>query len=173
MSERRYYPLWFRLNQQDGYFLWFSDEPDGVFLTDDNRIVVSQNRASLKAYTAQLGLPLEPEDPLLHDLDTVQTWLLNQNASAIHCRDFLAAWNLFDDIRASVQHITDVGSNSAEIEDIYDKLFFGNNLPAITPEGKTYIPEWTSEEVTLLVDLFTQGLNDFRNRLFFSEPGGA
>ena len=169
MDKSTYYTLWFRLDQRDGYFIWISNEPDGVVLNSDKMIVVYRDFVSFTAYTIQSGVPLEQESPILHDLDVVQTWLSNPQHNTIDCRAFLAAWNLFDDIRASVEPVSDSICASAGAEDIYDKLFFGNNLPAITKEGMTYIPEWTSDNVAVIADILGHRLRDFRNRLFFAD----
>jgi hypothetical protein len=44
---------------------------------------------------------------------------------------------------------------------IYDKLFWGNNLPLITPEGERYLPEWSADEVQSLAQILASGLDLF------------
>ena len=39
------------------------------------------------------------------------------------------------------------------IQNIYEKLFYGCNLPAIKKSEKEYIPQWTEEEKMELLRL--------------------
>lgn len=62
------------------------------------------------------------------------------------CHALLIAWNLFKDVVTTL-HIEFFRNKQDNVSDkIYDKLFFGTNIPAITPEGKEYIPQWTKAE---------------------------
>ena len=45
---------------------------------------------------------------------------------------------------------------------IYDKLFFANNLPAVTPRGASYEPIWSEDEVELLSRIYRFGLAELR-----------
>jgi hypothetical protein len=45
---------------------------------------------------------------------------------------------------------------------IYDKLFFANNLPAITPRGASYEPIWSEGEIELLSRIYRFGLAELR-----------
>jgi len=41
--------------------------------------------------------------------------------------------------------------------DVYDKLFWGNNLPAMTPPGERFVPTWSAEELEALAALLSAG----------------
>jgi len=45
---------------------------------------------------------------------------------------------------------------------IHDKLFFANNLPAITPRGASYEPIWSEGEIELLSRIYRFGLAELR-----------
>ena len=66
----------------------------------------------------------------------------------IDCSGSFAAWNLFIDVAHSVG---DAGASylasNAVLGHEYEKLFFGNNLPAMTPPGEHYTPTWTDDEL--------------------------
>ena len=80
----------------------------------------------------------------------------------MQCEEALCAWNLFSDVAASFQKRGFAFENrDAQFPAIYKKLFYGNNLPSITPEGKQYIPEWSQEEISSLADVLTAGLELF------------
>lgn len=81
---------------------------------------------------------------------------LNVPRKKIDVKAFLNIWNLFMDVSASVG-----GSFNADrerTERIYAKLFWGNNLPSITPKGKHYTPLWRPEEVRLIRRTLAEGL---------------
>lgn len=48
--------------------------------------------------------------------------------------------------------MTDFGFNTKKLfpNEVYDKLFWGNNLPSVTPEGKHYTPKWSKNEIAFL-----------------------
>ena len=52
----------------------------------------------------------------------------------------------------------------------YEKLFFGNNLPAVTPAGASYTPLWDVAELARLSHTLRLGLTEFAARL---SPGGC
>lgn len=70
----------------------------------------------------------------------------------------LTMWNLIDDIANSLS-VPFLGQRRTEqIDKIYDKLFFGNNLPAINTSGKTYTPVFTKAERKKLDEILRDGL---------------
>jgi hypothetical protein len=48
---------------------------------------------------------------------------------------------------------------------IYDKLFFGNNIPGIMPEGQVYTPKWTKKEIARVAEIMNEGLTILRRSL--------
>ena len=75
----------------------------------------------------------------------------------------MAAWNLFSDVAHSMP---DKGSAFEHLDSqptIYDKLFWGNNLPSMTPEGMHYSPEWSAAEVASLAEILSAGLDLFES----------
>jgi hypothetical protein len=45
---------------------------------------------------------------------------------------------------------------------IYHKLFWGNNLPPVTPEGCHFNPEWSRDELAALAGVLSAGLEMFQ-----------
>lgn len=41
---------------------------------------------------------------------------------------------------------------------LYDKLFFGSNIPGVTPPGEFYRPAWSRRELRKLHQVFERGL---------------
>lgn len=157
-----YYRLLYKMDSRHAFLIWLSDERDGVVVQDD-RMPSFSSESSLCRFAAQAGLALVEEAPTLHDLDSVQAWALCPRRETLDCATTLAAWNLFGDITRSLPR---AGASFSELDRahgwIYEKLLFGNNLPAITQEGKRYEPRWSDNEVTALASTLDCGLQLFR-----------
>jgi len=44
---------------------------------------------------------------------------------------------------------------------IYDKVFFGNNLPSVTPQREHNVSEWAAAEIAALAEILATGLDLF------------
>jgi len=88
-------------------------------------------------------------------------WLLSRNGNTVDCCNFLDAWSLFADLSRSVAGQFD--TDRALTNKIYDKIFWGNNLPAVTPDGEHSVPVWTNDELNILGKILDDGLSLFRN----------
>ncbi len=161
------YICWYRLDRQDRYLIWYSNETDGVIIDADNHVLSFNMLEDLNHYAEAHNLPIKKEIPNLHDLDAVATWLENESAVDIDCKQFLAVWNLFGDVSVCVGGDFDPKSEYTRI--IYDKLFWGNNLPPVTPTGKKYMPVWTDKELQMLRAILAHGLALFRQSIKIME----
>lgn len=158
---KTYYCLWYRLDDTDGYLIWYSNDHDGVVVQSDGAVPSFGSLALLHTYAAAHQIVIKEEEPGLHNLDRVETWLNTPTLSSdIDCADFLADWNLFGDISASTNGSFD--HDQKLTQDIYEKIFYGNNLPAMTPPGKHYTPIWTEAEITLMWKILSDGMSLFR-----------
>jgi hypothetical protein len=158
-TPRMYYRLWYRLDGADSYLIWYSNDHDGVVIDPDGTVPSFHSFTQLYAYAAAHQIEIVKEEPLLHDLDHLAAWLVTPFTD-IDCDVFLAAWNLFGDISLSVGGHFE--PDQQQTQHIYGKLFWGNNLPAMTPPGEHYTPEWTDDEVKLMKDTLSYGLQLFR-----------
>ncbi|RYX81074.1 hypothetical protein EON83_25650 [bacterium] len=169
---KSYYQLWYRLDNNDRYLIWYDvqeadKELDGIVLDAEGRIPVFTSPEALSDYAQARSLVIEDDDePLLHDLDVVAHWLETEEwetetLAEINCEEFLAAWNLFADVSRSIKGSFD--GDHDHTGDIYGKLFWGNNLPSLTPEGECYIPDWSEQEQHIIRDVMSQGLQMFRD----------
>lgn len=158
---RAYFCLWYRLDDIDAYLIWFSNDQDGVVVQPDGSVPSFPNESTLCAYTVTYQLPIKEGQPILHNLDVVSRWLHRTLSADIDCDQFLMAWNLFSDISNSIGG--EFNADHARTYPVYEKLFWGNNLPALTPAGKQYTPAWTDNEVLLLRETLAVGLALFRS----------
>lgn len=115
--------LRYRLDQVDGYLIWYGDDVDGVVIDSETRqILVFSNPTCLRNYAKNIGMQLADEDISLYDVDTIQSWLKTPKNKTVDCVSFLNAWNLFADVAASIGD-SNFDSNRQKTNKIYNKLF--------------------------------------------------
>lgn len=160
MANVQYFPLLYRLKTQDSYLIWVSNDSDFVVVDAEGFVVSFSDIADLRAYADENHYSLQEEEPLLHDLDWVAAWT-RAPGMPVDCTKALAAWNLFADVARSVPAKGSVVESLDSQPAIYNKLFWGNNLPSMTPKGRSYVPEWTPHEMALLAEILRAGLDLF------------
>jgi hypothetical protein len=143
-----WYPLALKVGGRTLFLLWVSDDwAVNRVLARDGRVVSFSDEESARQYALAENLTLAPKEELrLHDLDSAVSWL--EVDTEPDCRILLAIWNLAGDVARSVNEPFE--DRGEVLDDVYNKLFFGNNLPSMTPPGKQYHPEWTEGELRLL-----------------------
>ncbi len=90
-------------------------------------------------------------------MDEAKLWL-QKRKSEFDCEYLLSFWNIISDLAYSVGEIFYGDQDKDILIKIYDKLFYGNNLPSITPEGKKYFPEWEVDEIKEIAKVIEDGL---------------
>lgn len=136
------------------YLLYVADEVDSV-LTADGKLLLFLRLTTLTSYAARLGLTISRVDEQVIDFDKLISWCQQTETP---CDRVLTAWNLFTDISHSIGQPIPSDQRNRLTDRIYDKLFYGSNLPAVTPEGHCYIPIWLARERTQLVTIMRAGL---------------
>jgi len=157
-----YFALLYRFRNEERLLIWISGEPDTVAVNRAGDVVSFQSLAELFRYAQQMNWRIEDEKPNLHDLDAINEWILAWQTPP-NCQIALEAWNLFSDIAFSTTSHTKFAF--AELDShapaLYDRLFWGNNLPAVTPQGECFVPAWSEEELKVLGALLSAGLEMF------------
>jgi hypothetical protein len=141
-----------RLDGEARFVAWYTADLDGFLRVPDGRLVVVDTPEAL-------GVPLVVPEPVGYDFDRIRVWCAAPDAGGVDCRAFLDAWNFLDDLTglhtgADTPH-TRLSRGAAGV---YDKLFWGNNLPAVTPAGARFEPSWSPEELAALRRVFESGL---------------
>jgi hypothetical protein len=157
---RKYYILRYRLDGADSYLIWYTNEEDSVFVDEAGIVPSFKDTDTLLKYAVGRGIGLVPEEPKLHNLDVLERWLREKEEGLIDPDSFNGAWNLFADMSRSIG-----GGFDADREltrEIYDKLFWGCNLPVVTPKGKRYDPVWTKRELRAMREVLGSGMEMFR-----------
>jgi len=101
-----------------------------------------------------------------YDFDRVRTWCDAPVAAGVECRAFLDVWNFLDDLSGlPADADTPYTRLSRAAAGSYDKLFWANNLPAVTPPGEHFDPSWSPEELTAIRGVFEAGLDVLASEL--------
>lgn len=164
-EERRYFAAWYRLDHREGTLLWYSGNGDGVVVDAGGFVPAFHDVGELRAYAGRIGVTVENESPLLQDLDPVRRWLKRPRRAALNCDAVLCAWNLFDDVARSVHHWNRLFPYARRTLGLYDRVFRGNNLPAMTPPGEHFEPHWTASEARKIANVLANGFHVFRRRV--------
>lgn len=132
------------------FFLLWNAEYESVFLTDDKKdILVFTNLFNLTSYAKTNGIDLE-DGITPYDLDNITI-----TAGTLDCKEITEKWNIISDLALTAG--LELLGEDKRYHDIYDKLFFGCDLPAMN--HPSYTPKWSAEEIaeinrTLAADMF-------------------
>jgi hypothetical protein len=139
------------------FFIWLSNH-DRVVLDSAGSIRLFDSLESLSHFVLAEGMTLSEEASSFWDFDSVLAWCSDPRPP-IDCSHLLNAWNMLADIHASRGTTNDLLSNADQRgRAIYEKLFWGCNLRAVTPEGQKFEPLWSVEECRSLAQLLRLGL---------------
>ena len=160
MEAQEYYICRVLLNGHELFLAWSPGEPDSFPRDAEGGLLVTRSLKSLAAIAGASGLGHVSEEPTDYDFDRIRKWCVAPNSTGVECSTFLNAWNFFDDL-AGLHGGADNAYTwqSRCAAPCYDKLFWGNNLPAVTPVGKEYIPAWLSDELESIREVLTAGID--------------
>jgi hypothetical protein len=182
VEERCYYLCRVRFRGAEVFVLWYSDDCDGFVRDEAGRLLAASSPESLLDVAAFMGISSEDSEPTGYDFDHLRAWCAAPKASEIDCNTFLDAWNFFDDLarlhecrdtpwarlsRGARLHSSDtpeVRSRKGALPP-YDKLFWGCNLPAVTPPGERYEPKWSARDLAQIRRVMKSGLDLFESEL--------
>ena len=166
--EKYHVELCYRLNNKNAYLICIGGEQDSLVTDDLGFVRGFTNPQSLLVYAQSKDIsfsmfPNHSSELNLIDIGYLENRLLRKKARTLKCDKLLSVWNLFWDVSYTVGH--DFDQNKEITNKVYDKLFFGCNLPAVTPLGKSYSPIWSSSEIKLIRSILTQGLQMFKEKV--------
>ncbi len=152
----------FKLGCQNRYFLWYSGKKDRVFLNPQRKVKVFSSRKSVLSFAKRHSLQLAKVDLYSYDFNRLSKWLMHPTAKSIRPNIFLSYWNIFDDVAFSTKHIFD--PNHQKTKKVYEKLFFGSNLPSVNRSENKYHPTWSLKEVNLISQVLQIGMDLFKEK---------
>jgi hypothetical protein len=165
MDNHCYYICEFRLDRKISYVIWYSSEQDGILMGQENKVIALNSFELMIAYTQENNLPVVDESVPVFEFDLIVSWCIHPNPNQIDCRKFLDIWNVFADLALSIGTHSQFGAADVDMGNLYDKLFYGNNLPAINLTDNLYEPNWSQDEACEIANLFVKGLQDLRSVL--------
>ena len=155
-----------------GFFLWHGDAEsdteacaDGVEVDGSGRIPTFASETSCRAYAEARGYSLHAVPDLHYDLDALGRWCDSPSDITLDLNATLDAWNLFGDTPGESEVVNLFRRWDGRSGALYEKLFFAQNLPAVTPAGRHYSPIWSSDELRELAKVLRLGLAEFTTRL--------
>lgn len=169
VSDKRYYLCEFHLDGRRLYVIWYSNDQDGLVGMSDGKIASSTDECRMNAFCHANNLTLMPEPIVHYDFDKISAWCEHPIAEMVDPILFLNVWNMLGDAQslheANVLSRDDAATGRAD--KVYAKLLYANNLPALTPQGATYEPIWSQEELNLLSRVFRTSLAELRAKIEF------
>lgn len=147
---RQYYTYDIAVDSAVYYCIWYTNDRDGL-LASDGQITSFPSSADRTVY-AKARLPnlrvsrakTELFSSIKQFRKKARTRRRAEGYFLCDCAYVLEMWNLYADAAASVN--AEFYGNRRALCGIYDKLFWGNNIPAVTPEGAEYMPRWSGIE---------------------------
>ena len=97
-----------------------------------------------------------------YNLDQFYEWMLSDKTT-VDCERFLDFWNITSDLAYSANDM--FCGDTEEYISIYDKLFYGSNLPSINSSQDKYSPTWDISEIKMLKSVIQSGLHLFAKYL--------
>lgn len=166
MKDRDHYLCRVRLNEIVVFVVWYSGEPDGFARDDAGRLRAACTPEALTATAEMRDLLLASEAQADYDFDRIRAWCTAPDEAGIDCATFLNTWNFLDDLA----RLPDGGETrytrlSRDAAACYDKLFWGSNLPAVTPPGKRFEPDWRADELAEVQLVMAAGLDLLESEL--------
>lgn len=167
MTTEDFYVVRWVLAAGERYLLWRDggDEPDEYALVRGLRKPVVARSMQELARTADInGLSINKKQAQVIDFQAVRAILASlrpgRPLSERSARVLLDAWNALDDLENSLGEcfVSSEKSQTEEIKSAYDKLFYGNNLPSVTPEGAAFHPLLSDHERAALRTLLRKAI---------------
>ena len=158
-----FYPLKFKVNQTEYCTLWYTDEIDGFLQDENKKIKFFANVGEAKAFTESKGYSIDSE--VLQITDDI---LKKLDMQILDCNVIITCWNILSDMAKSIDCDFLGDSKSEEIQNIYDKLFYGCNLPSLKKSGEDFLPKWADDEKNLIKKVLKNGFEVLQRALKLS-----
>lgn len=153
LKKHQGYPLYYIFNQKKSLLIWVDVDGGNAYILSSAQgvIHIANSFREMKKICAEVtDVEIHWDQKSTLDIDRFFA-VLDQLQSGKHsnryaCRILLDVWNFLEDLACSA----DFEKSQYRIEGAakcYDKIFWGCNLPAVTPEGRVYQPVWCEEEI--------------------------
>ncbi|RLC04846.1 MAG: hypothetical protein DRI57_27965 [Deltaproteobacteria bacterium] len=168
------YPYAYIYQKRKTILVWQTNGEDTFRLDSENCLISAQTVEGLKHILGKDADSVEWSEGAEINFDRFRTALKNMRrdraSSEKTCSLLLDGWNFLEDMARTFG--LDKETEKLRIPTLnkaYDKLLYGNNLPPMTPEGCSYHPLWTSEEISALRRSFRNVFNLLMKKGVFKE----
>ncbi len=144
--------LKFIFSDSEKYLIWHNDDKDkDVVEIRNNKILTFDTLESAEKF---VGEDCECWEYNFSELER----FISTHDKNFDCKIILNFWNILNDIVYSFgEKIPD--ERTRRSDRCYNKLFWGNNLPAVTPAGKHYTPVFTRKERKNIRRILSYGID--------------
>ncbi len=172
MEERLDYLCRVRLRGTLIFVVWHSEERDGFVREEAGRLRAACTSEALTATAGVRSVVPVKSEPIEYDFDRVRAWCAAPEVAGVDHAAFLDAWNFFDELAGlhdgADTPYTRLSRGAAEC---YDKLFWGSNLPAVTPPRERFELAWQADELIELRRVLEAGLGLLESELRAARVG--
>jgi hypothetical protein len=151
-----YYPYWVTTNRTSYILLWYTDEEKGdIFFKKDNSVYIGQDKKELKKNLPNEQIIIKWQEAAEINIDKIESTIIKtrqtHKMSARQKNFLINAWNFFDDLERTLgTQKTFSKTKKIQLDKIYDKLFWGANIPSLTKEKKASVSIWSDEDINAL-----------------------
>lgn len=163
------YPYAYIYKSKKRILIWQTGGNDTFRLDSEKRLISAPTIEALKDSLGEDAHNVEWSEEAELNFDKFWTSLRNmrpaRSSSERTCDLLLNGWNFIEDLGRTFGFDTELEELRTPIlNNAYQKLFYGNNLPSITPEDRSYYPLWTDEEMLALRKAFKKVWNFFQTK---------
>ncbi len=134
------------------FLIWHNNNMgNDVVEIKDSKILTFDNFETAKKFTDS-----ENCDLYEYNIPKLKRWIYTHSRT-FDCSFLLDFWNIFNDIAYSFGEKIP-NERTRKSDRVYNKLFFGNNFPAITPEGECFKPIFTKTDRKITKKILSYGL---------------
>lgn len=148
------YPYTCTYKKKQIILIWQTSDQfgDRFKVDEENKLIFSDSEEKLKELLGITAKEVFWEEGTEIDFNRFWNSLtrlrINQASSKKTCELLLNGWNFIEDVLRTFSLTVELEKlQSPTLNIFYKKLFYGNNLPSITPNGCSYTPWWTSDEI--------------------------
>lgn len=149
------YPYTFGFKKKKSIFLWYTNdkEEDLLLLDSSGKLISTSSKDEIDLLMKNYNYTVEWDEAVEMDFDSF--WLEVEKlksysfSSKKTCVTLLDGWNFLEDLCRTLHILENIPGLKTPLADkVYKKLYYGNNIEAVTPEDKSYNPIWLPEEIS-------------------------
>lgn len=145
--------------ESSDFLIWHEDENnENRIYTSGGKVIVFPSEENARKKACELDINIT--DICFYDVERLIYWF-TMHRKEMDCDFLIDFWNIFSDIACSVEKELEP-IKTRRLKRCYNKLFWGLNLPAVTPENCEYEPVFTKRERRLIREVLSTGMEIYR-----------